>query len=117
MIEWLIFLITLLIIFYWFLRLKYLSLFDRYNQLLNTKRSENVKHGQTWEQFVPFAKDFPFAKEDFKFLGKPVDGIVFGEDKISFVEIKTGSSGLNAKQKQVRDLVNDKKVEWKEIRY
>lgn len=108
--------VIILIMLYVFYQ-KYYSLKLKYENLLKIKRSENVKHGQTWEQFVPFAKDFPFPKNDFKFLGKPVDGVVFGDDIISFVEIKTGNSGLNNKQKSVKKLVNDKKVEWVEIRY
>ena len=69
---------------------RYKTLLNKYDQLLKVKRSENIKHGQTWEQFVPFAKDFPFSKNDFKFIGQPIDGIVFGSDNISFIEIKTG---------------------------
>jgi len=93
------------------------KLFDKYQELDGKKRSGEVKHGQNWEQFVPFAKDFPFTKEKFKFLGQPIDGLSFEEDKIIFCEIKTGKSKLNNAQKHVKQLVQDKKVEWKEFRY
>lgn len=109
--------IFILIILYWSIKYRYENLKKQYEELLKVKRSENVKHGQTWEQFVPFAKDFPFSKNDFKFIGQPIDGIVFADDKISFVEIKTGSSGLNVKQREIRKLIEDKKVEWREVRY
>ncbi|MCR4369398.1 MAG: endonuclease [archaeon] len=77
-----------------------------------SKSSMSVKYGKMTEQFIPFTKDFPFNPEEFRFLGNPVDGIVFSEDKIVFAEFKTASSQLSRKQKNIRDLVNAKKVEW-----
>jgi predicted Holliday junction resolvase-like endonuclease len=109
--------IAFLTVLCYLLRSWYSQLSEQYQALLKQKQSENVKHGFAWEQFVPFASNFPFNREQFKFLGKPVDGVVFGEDKITFVEIKTGQSHLNDAQKQVRKLVEDKKVEWRELRY
>jgi len=117
MINWFLVVIGILVLILLFFRERYLGLLHKYEQLLRVKRSENVKHGQSFEQFVPFASNFPFSKSDFKFLGQPIDGIVFGTDKITFIEIKTGTSGLNTKQKEVRDLVEAGKVEWKELRY
>ncbi len=109
--------IIILIVLYVYLNSKYNALFAHYQQLLKQKQGDNVRHGNAWEQFVPFASNFPFDRGQFRFLGKPVDGIVFGDDKITFVEIKTGESQLSASQKQVKKLVDEKKVEWKELRY
>lgn len=109
--------IILLIILYAYLNSKYNTLFAHCQHLLKQRQGDNVRHGNAWEQFVPFASNFPFDRGQFKFLGKPVDGIVFGDDKISFVEIKTGESQLSASQKQVKKLVEEKRVEWKELRY
>jgi len=76
------------------------------------------KFGRMFEQFVPFTKRFSKEdKENFKFLGQPIDGIIFGKDKIIFVEIKTGKSELTENQKRVRDLIQQKKVNFWEVRF
>lgn len=82
-------------------------------------RSLYVKHGKHWEQFVPFMKDFAevASKENFCFLGMPIDGICFDEDAVKFIEIKTGKAGLSQKQRKIRDLVKNGAVKWIELRY
>jgi predicted Holliday junction resolvase-like endonuclease len=79
-------------------------------------RSCFVKHGQTFEQHIPFAKDFK-DKETFKFLGQPIDGVAFRDDRIILYEFKTGLSQLNAKQKKIKKLVENGAVEFIELRY
>ena len=81
-------------------------------------RSAYVKFGKTFEQFVPFTKDFTQEeKNGFIFLGMPIDGVIFGEDSIKFVEIKTGEAKLSSKQKKIKSMINDGKVEFMEVRY
>ena len=87
------------------------------NSLKFKKKSLEVKHGKTWEEFVPFLADFPYTKENFKFIGSPIDGVAFEEDKIAFVEIKTGSSKMNEKQKHIKELIEQGKIEFKELKY
>lgn len=78
--------------------------------------------GAIAEQFVPFKDEFPFCAKDAKFLGMPIDYVVFdgafaGQvDKVVFVEIKAGSGHLSATQRQIKQAIVDKKVEWLEIR-
>ena len=81
-----------------------------------SKSSQSVRYGKMTEQFVPFTKDFPFDSADFRFLGNPIDGIVFAEDKIIFAEFKAAGSQLSPKQKRIKELVESKKVEWFEHR-
>ena len=85
-------------------------------KLKSDKRSMSVIHGQSIEEIIPFSKNFPYDYRNFKFIGMPVDGIVFNDDKIVFVEIKTGSSRLSDKQEKIKDLVENKKVYWEEIK-
>jgi len=80
------------------------------------KSSQSVKYGKLTEQWIPFSKDFPYEPSRFRFLGNPIDGIVFDEDEIIFTEIKTSSSQLNPTQKRIRDLVKQGKVKWHEFR-
>ncbi len=85
-------------------------------ELRFSKSSQSVKYGKMTEQFIPFTKDFPFSPEEFRFIGNPIDGVVFGSDKIVFAEFKSSSSQLSEKQKRVRKIVQQKKVEWYEHR-
>ena len=82
-------------------------------------KSMYVKHGKSWEHFVPFMPEFEQVanKDNFVFIGSPIDGIAFDEDAIKFIEIKTGTSQLNKNQKRVKQLVEDKKVSWHELRF
>ena len=78
-----------------------------------------IKHGKAWEHFVPFTPNFEriASKENFRFMGSPIDGIAFDDNAIKFIEIKTGKSQLNKKQKKIKQQVKDQKVEWHELRY
>lgn len=81
-------------------------------------RSAYVKFRKTFEQFAPFTKNFTEEeKNGFIFLGCPIDGVIFGEDKIKFIEIKTGESQLSGKQKKIRKLIENNQVEFQEVRY
>jgi predicted Holliday junction resolvase-like endonuclease len=79
------------------------------------KASQSVKYGQLTEQWLPFLDKFPYDSQQFNFIGKPIDGLVFADDKIVFCEFKTNKSKLNEKQKWIKDLVERKKVEWLEF--
>ncbi len=81
-----------------------------------SKASQSVKYGQLAEQWIPFSAKFPYNSQNFRFIGKPIDGICFEDDKVVFVEFKTNKSSLNESQKKVRDLVERKRVEWLEFR-
>ncbi len=80
------------------------------------KRSLSTVYGKTTEQFAPFMDRYPFNSQDFRFIGTPVDGIQFEEDRVVFVEIKAGrSAGLSPKQARIKRLIQDRKVEWFEF--
>lgn len=92
------------------------SINSKYSKLAFLKSSQSVKYGQLTEQWIPFSSKFPYTSQNFRFIGKPIDGISFEEDKIVFVEFKTNKSQLNESQRRVRELVDKKKVEWFELR-
>jgi len=94
----------------------FFSLRSRFNDLLFSKQSQSVKYGQLTEQWLPFSSKFPYNSQNFRFIGKPIDGICFENDKIVFVEFKSNKSQLNDSQRRVRDLVEKKRVEWFELR-
>jgi len=84
-------------------------------------RSNAVRYGQKFEQMIPLATIFPFNMKDVRFLGSPVDMIIFngldeGELKeVVFVEVKTGKSNLSTRERMVRDCIINKKVRWTKI--
>ncbi|MDD4351632.1 MAG: Holliday junction resolvase-like protein [Candidatus Gracilibacteria bacterium] len=92
------------------------SLRDKLEQVLSQKKSGEVLHGKSWEEFAPFMKHYPFDPGNFKFMGMPIDGISFEDDAIYFVEIKTGKSQLSQKQKKIRDQVERGQIKWLEFR-
>jgi predicted Holliday junction resolvase-like endonuclease len=85
-------------------------------------RSRAVIAGKVVEQLTPYLPDFPFNPKDARFLGSPVDLVVFdGLDegtlrRVVFVEVKTSSAMLTARERELRDAVKARRVEWMELR-
>ena len=86
------------------------------------QRSLAVTAGKVHEQLVPYLPEFAFNPKDARFLGSPVDLIVFdglaaGDvRRIVFLEVKTGGASLTARERQVRDVVEAREVAWAELR-
>ncbi len=86
------------------------------------QRSLAVTVGKVYEQLVPYLPDFPFNPKDVRFLGSPVDFVVFdglsdGQvSRVVFVEIKTGAAELSGRERRVRDAVREGRVESQELR-
>lgn len=87
------------------------------------KRSQAVVSGKATEHLVPLLPSFPFDPKDARFLGSPVDLVVFdglSEDdlrEIVFVEVKTGASAaLSTRERRIRDAVADGRVRFEEVR-
>jgi len=87
-----------------------------YDSLLHQKKSSEVRTGQLTEHLVGLLDGFDYDSKQMRFIGSPVDYVVFGEDMITFLEVKSGGSQLSAKQRHLRELVNSGKVEWKTVR-
>jgi len=85
-------------------------------KVVSQKKSSEVRLGHIAETLAPFLDQFEFEPEQCSFLGQPIDYISFGEEEVTFIEVKSGNSQLNSKQRHIRNLVKDKKVNWKEIR-
>jgi predicted Holliday junction resolvase-like endonuclease len=86
------------------------------------QQSRAVTRGQMYEQFVPHLPDFDFNPKDARFLGQPVDFVVFdGLDegdlrRIVFVEVKTGESKLTTRERSIRDAIREGRIAWREVR-
>ena len=84
----------------------------QYDKLLGQKKSSEVRTGKITEQIAPFLEDYPNNPRTARFIGDPIDFVHFDEDKVTFVEVKSGKSQLSKKQRGIRDLIKDGKVEF-----
>jgi predicted Holliday junction resolvase-like endonuclease len=84
-------------------------------------RSEAVTTGKISEQLLPFFPEFRFNPRDARFLGAPVDFVVFdglaegAVRRVVFVEVKTGGGRLSARERLVREAVEAGRVGWLEL--
>jgi len=87
------------------------------------KKSTAVVKGKVAEQLVPFSIDFGYNPRDVRFLGSPVDLVVFegltegNMTRVVFIEVKTGKyARLSQREKQVRDAIENGECDY-EILY
>jgi predicted Holliday junction resolvase-like endonuclease len=83
-------------------------------------RSRSVIVGKVMEHLVPYTPSvFPYNPKDARFIGSPIDLVVFdgcdeGEIRqVIFLEVKSGTSNLSGRQRQIRDAVQAGKVVWR----
>lgn len=79
-------------------------------------RSVSVKKGLDFEQWIPLSSSYPYNSRNFRFLGSPIDGIQFEDEKIVFIEFKSGKSRMVDNQRKIRNLIENGKIEFHEIR-
>lgn len=83
-------------------------------------RSDHTHFGKFTEHLVPWLADTSFDPRDMRFVGSPVDFVVFeglsaGRDvTITFVEVKTGKNPrLSAREGRVREAVIAGKIKYR----
>jgi len=86
-------------------------------------QSRAVLGGKFTEQMVPFFPDFKYDPTEVRFIGSPIDMVVFpglakgDPEEIVILEVKTGKSAqLTPAQKKIRQLIEDGMVRWDEVR-
>ena len=86
------------------------------------KQSRAVLSGQFSEQIAPYLPDFPYKPTEARFIGKPIDFVVFKGmdekriDEVIFVEVKSGKSNLNNVEKSLKSAIQNKNVNWHEYK-
>ena len=87
------------------------------------KRSNAVKGGQIAEQLAPYLPNFPCNPADAHFLGQPIDYIAFPGlcekntvDEILLIEVKTNTSQLSSREKEIREAVKSGRIRYVEYR-
>lgn len=85
-------------------------------------KSRSVLGGQFSEQLAPYLPNFEYLPTECRFMGKPIDFIVFKGmdekkiDEVVFVEVKSGNAKLNAHEKNLKETIEKKRVKWVEYR-
>ncbi len=85
-------------------------------------KSRAVLKGKIGEQMAPLLDAFPFQPADARFLGSPIDYIVFDgysqnhPTEIILIDIKTGNAQLSTIERRIAQLVNEKRIRWMTIR-
>jgi len=74
------------------------------------------------EQLAPYLPDFPYSPSEVRFIGKPIDFIVFkgadgkNIDEVVFVEVKSGKSKISSHERNLKNAIEKKRVRWEEYR-
>ena len=85
-------------------------------------RSRNTLMGRLWETIAPYIPKFKYHPADMKFMGSPIDYIIFegmsekNIKRVVFLEVKSGSSKLNAQERKLKEAIQNKRVKWEEFR-
>ena len=85
-------------------------------------QSRAVLGGKFVEQLAPYLPEFKYDPTEARFIGSPIDLIVFpglatgDPQEIVIIEVKTGkTSHLTPEQRKIRQLIEDGMVRWELI--
>ena len=81
------------------------------------QRSLSASYGRITEQWFPLMDGYPYDSANFRFLGTPIDGVQFEEDKIIFVEFKSHQAELSTVQRRLKKAVEAGRVYWEEFHF
>ena len=81
------------------------------------QRSISASYGRITEQWFPLMEKYPYDSAHFRFLGTPIDGVQFEEDKIVFVEFKSRKAELSTQQRRLKQMIQAGKVTWEEFHF
>jgi len=93
----------------------------------SVNRSRSTLKGKIAEQMAPVLPEFSFNPADARFIGSPVDYIIFdgmtdvaddrsGSIRIVFMDVKKGCSNLSRVQRLIKRAVEEKAVAWETLR-
>ena len=92
----------------------------------SVNRSRSTLKGKIAEQMAPLLPSFCYHPADARFIGSPVDYIVFdglslvGDEKespirIVFMDVKQGTAALSRTQRLIKKAVEEKAVSWRTL--
>jgi predicted Holliday junction resolvase-like endonuclease len=134
-------LVTGFVLGYFYIRPRITSIEDKYRAELekwkieaaaeirkdSKNRSRSTLKGRIAEQMAPILPEFSFNPADARFVGSPVDYIIFdgltevADEKkqtlrIIFMDVKKGNGDLTRTQRVIKKAVEDKAVAWETLR-
>lgn len=91
---------------------------EKNKKILSQKKSSETRLGQISEHLVPFLGNFRHDPKNLHFLGNPIDYLAFDYDDgaIYFIEVKSGGSKATKRQKTIKNLIQEGRVFYEEIR-
>lgn len=92
----------------------------------SVNRSRSTLKGKITEQMAPFFPEFPYSSADARFIGSPIDFVVFdgytrakdGDGQsvgVVLVEVKQGKGKLTRGESLIKRAVEEGRVSWKTI--
>ena len=92
----------------------------------SVNRSRSTLKGKISEQMAPYLPGFPFSPADARFIGSPIDFVVFdgyteakdgngGAIGVVLVEVKRGKGKLTREESLVRKAVEEGRVSWRTV--
>ena len=92
----------------------------------SVNRSRSTLKGRISEQMAPLLPEFPFAPADARFIGNPIDFVVFDgytrakDEKgdainVVLVEVKKGKGRLTREETLIKKAVEEGRVSWRTI--
>jgi len=106
---------------------RFMELKNEFRKEILGKSRAGLK-GRIAEQIVPFLEQFKYNPSDARFIGSPIDYVIFDgytdvkdkkEDRpitVVLADIKTGRSArLTFAQKKIRDAITERRVKWETI--
>lgn len=86
---------------------------------ISEKITASVKIGCILERLAPSMPSFPYNRNDCRSLFEPIDYVIFHGlaatgtvDRIIFADVKTGNANLSLRQRNIRTVIENGKVEW-----
>jgi predicted Holliday junction resolvase-like endonuclease len=92
----------------------------------SVNRSRSTLKGRISEQMAPLLPEFPFSPADARFIGNPIDFVVFDgytlakDEKaesisVVLVEVKKGKGRLSREENLFRTAVEEGRVSWRTV--
>ena len=100
-----------------YLRNRLHAMIDLLETERSQKRSLSASYGRITEQWFPLMDRYPYNSANFRFLGTPIDGVQFEEDKVVFVEFKSRNAELSTGQRRIKQLIQSGQVTWEEFHF
>jgi predicted Holliday junction resolvase-like endonuclease len=108
-------LLLLLMVIYYKRKVDFLA--EQVDEELSRQKSLSSTYGRITEQWIPLSSRYPYDPQYFRFLGSPIDGVQFEEDRIVFIEFKANKSRLSEGQKRIKRLIEEGEVYWDEFHF